>query len=75
VRSKSGFSVLNASKDFLDGEKYYEPSCELIEMTKFKSCPPNNITVERLMAKLDSQLKAAPSTGDGGRNGPKKREI
>jgi hypothetical protein len=30
-------------------------------MTKFKSCPPNNITVERLMAKLDSQLKAAPS--------------
>jgi hypothetical protein len=26
-----------------------------------KSCPPNNITVERLMAKLDSQLKAAPS--------------
>jgi UDP-N-acetylglucosamine transferase subunit ALG13 len=48
-------------KDFLDGGKYYEPSCELIEMTKFKSCPPNNITVERLMAKLDSQLKAAPS--------------
>lgn len=26
-----------------------------------KSCPPNNITVECLMAKLDSQLKAAPS--------------
>jgi hypothetical protein len=26
-----------------------------------KSCPPNNITVERFMAKLDSLLKAAPS--------------
>ena len=46
-------------KDFLNAGKYYEPSCELIEMTK--ACPPNNITVERLMAKLDSQLKAAPS--------------
>jgi hypothetical protein len=46
-------------KDFIDGGKYYEPSCQLIEMTK--SCPPNNITVERLMAKLDSLLKAASS--------------
>jgi hypothetical protein len=46
-------------KDFLDGGKYYEPSFELIEMTK--SCPPNNIPVECLMAKLDCQLKAAPS--------------
>jgi hypothetical protein len=40
--------------DFLEGGKYYEPSDDTVMETE--SCPPNNITVERLMAKLDLQM-------------------
>jgi hypothetical protein len=45
--------------DFLEGGKYYEPSDDTVMETE--SCQPNNITVERLMAKLDSQMKSAPT--------------
>jgi hypothetical protein len=45
--------------DFLEGGKYYEPSGDTVMETE--SCPPNNITVERLMAKLDLQMKSAPT--------------
>lgn len=46
-------------KDFIEGGKYYKPSEFLIK--EATSCPSNNITVERLMAKLDSQLRTAPT--------------
>ena len=45
--------------DFLDGGKYHEPTNDTVIETE--SCPPNNITVERLMAKLDSHMKSAPT--------------
>lgn len=47
-------------KDFLEDGKFFNPSESLINDTKY--CPPNNITVERLMGKLDSQLNSAPTS-------------
>lgn len=60
--SKRLCSLLNSKckhlfKDFLEGGKYFNPSDSLIQCAKL--CPPNNISVERLMAKLDSNLKSA----------------
>ncbi|CAC5374595.1 unnamed protein product [Mytilus coruscus] len=46
-------------KDFLKHGKYYEPSNNIIK--KSASCPPTNICLERLMAKVDSKFKSAPN--------------
>ncbi|CAG2222385.1 unnamed protein product [Mytilus edulis] len=46
-------------KDFLKDGKYHEPSNNIIK--KSASCPPNNICLERLMAKVDSKFKSAPN--------------
>ena len=46
-------------KEFLDSGKYVNPTTEDLECAK--SCPPDNICVERLMAKLDSKVKSSPS--------------
>jgi len=47
-------------KEFLPNGKFYDMSDEMIKSTK--SCAPNNIKVERLMAKMDSSLKQAPNS-------------
>ncbi|CAG2192949.1 unnamed protein product [Mytilus edulis] len=44
-------------KDFLKHGKYHEPSNNIIK--KSASCPPNNICLERLMAKVNSKFKSA----------------
>ncbi|CAC5425353.1 unnamed protein product [Mytilus coruscus] len=46
--------------DFLNGGKYSNPSEEMILTSK--SCPANNITLERLMAQIDRQKTIAPNT-------------
>ncbi|XP_021353981.1 uncharacterized protein LOC110450679 [Mizuhopecten yessoensis] len=46
-------------KDFLPGGSLNCPSAILVE--KSKSCPPHNITVERLMAKVDRSMKCSPN--------------
>ncbi|CAG2236214.1 unnamed protein product [Mytilus edulis] len=45
-------------KDFLPSGKFFEPSDNLMESTK--SCPSNNISVERVFGQLDAELKRAP---------------
>ncbi|CAG2226354.1 unnamed protein product [Mytilus edulis] len=46
-------------KDFMPTGKYYEPNDEILNICK--SCPSNNISVERLMAKLDNCIVNAPT--------------
>ncbi|XP_053389780.1 uncharacterized protein LOC128552748 [Mercenaria mercenaria] len=45
--------------DYIEGGKFQNPSENVIKESEF--CPQNNITVERLMAKLDSGLNKAPN--------------
>ncbi|CAG2192052.1 unnamed protein product [Mytilus edulis] len=45
-------------KDFLPSGKFFEPSDNSMESTK--SCPSNNISVERVFGQLDAELKRAP---------------
>ena len=46
-------------KDFLGDGVHSSPSA--VDIQNAKSCPEDNITVERLMAKLDSHLKSSPT--------------
>ena len=45
-------------KDFLPSGKYFEPTQTLIESSE--TCPSNNISVERVFGKLDSELHRTP---------------
>ena len=45
-------------KDFIPSDKYFEPTQTLIESSE--TCPSNNISVERVSGKLDSELHRAP---------------
>jgi hypothetical protein len=45
-------------KDFPPSGKYFEPTQTLIESSE--TCPSNNISVERVFGKLDSELHRAP---------------
>jgi hypothetical protein len=48
-------------KDFLPNGKLYEPDENII--IDSETCAPNNITVERLMAKLDTNyIKSSPNS-------------
>jgi hypothetical protein len=47
-------------KDFLPNGKLYEPDANIIIHSE--TCAPNNITVERLMAKLDTSIKSSPNS-------------
>jgi hypothetical protein len=47
-------------KDFLPNGKLYEPDANII--INRETCAPNNITVERLMAKLDTSIKSSPNS-------------
>lgn len=47
-------------KDFLPNGKLYEPDENII--IDSETCAPNNITVERLMAKLDTSIKSSPNS-------------
>ncbi|CAC5406929.1 unnamed protein product [Mytilus coruscus] len=46
-------------KDFMPTGKYYAPNDEILNICK--SCPSNNISVERLMAKMDNCIVNAPT--------------
>ncbi|XP_053388677.1 uncharacterized protein LOC128551786 [Mercenaria mercenaria] len=46
-------------KDYLKHGKYYSTSEDITKQAK--TCPTNNITVERLMAKVDSNLRNSPN--------------
>ncbi|CAC5369474.1 unnamed protein product [Mytilus coruscus] len=50
------FQLLN---DFMPTGKYYAPNEEVLDICK--SCPSNNISVERLMAKMDNCIVNAPT--------------
>ena len=47
-------------KDFLPNGQLYEPDANII--IDSETCAPNNITVERLMAKLDTSIKSSPNS-------------
>jgi hypothetical protein len=47
-------------KDFLSNGKLNEPDANII--INSETCAPNNITVERLMAKLDTSIKSSPNS-------------
>ena len=47
-------------KDFLPNGKLYEPDANII--INSETCAPNNITVEPLMAKLDTSIKSSPNS-------------
>ncbi|CAC5381640.1 unnamed protein product [Mytilus coruscus] len=49
--------------DFLYGGKFYNADDDL--KTTARTCPSNNITVERLMGKLDSAIKQCPNSSVG----------
>ena len=51
---------LSLFKDFFNGGKFHNPGEVLLEAAK--SCPPDNINVERLMAKLDYKVKKEPTS-------------
>ena len=46
-------------KDFLENGKFCNPSETLAK--KSESCPPNNISVERVFGELDTKIKQAPN--------------
>jgi hypothetical protein len=46
-------------KDFLENGKFFNPSETLAK--KSESCPPNNISVERVFGELDTKIKQAPN--------------
>ncbi|CAC5364449.1 unnamed protein product [Mytilus coruscus] len=46
-------------KDFMPTGEYYAPNDEILNICK--SCPSNNISVERLMAKMDNCIVNAPT--------------
>jgi len=46
-------------KDFLENGKFCNPSETLAR--KSESCPPNNISVERVFGELDTKIKQAPN--------------
>ncbi|CAC5402020.1 unnamed protein product [Mytilus coruscus] len=48
-------------KDFMPTGKYYAPNDEILNILVCKSCPSNNISVERLMAKMDNCIVNAPT--------------
>ncbi|XP_053395826.1 uncharacterized protein LOC128555979 [Mercenaria mercenaria] len=50
---------LKTYSEYLEGGIFFEPQKDLVKESEH--CPQNNITVERLMAKLDSGLKSAPN--------------
>jgi hypothetical protein len=49
----------NLFKDFLPGGRYHDPSDTLVQ--KSQSCPPNNISVERVFGHLDQKLRFCPN--------------
>ncbi|XP_052073793.1 uncharacterized protein LOC127711721 [Mytilus californianus] len=49
--------------DFLCGGKFFNADDDL--KTTARKCPSNNITVERLMGKLDSAIKQSPNSSVG----------
>ena len=46
-------------KDFLENDNFLNPSETLAK--KSESCPPNNISVERVFGELDTKIKQAPN--------------
>ena len=46
-------------KDFLENGNLFNPSETLTN--KSESCPPNNISVERVCGELDTKIKQAPN--------------
>ena len=49
----------NLFKDFLPGGRYHDPSDTLVQNSQ--SCPPNNISVERVFGHLDQKLRFCPN--------------
>jgi hypothetical protein len=47
-------------KDFLPSRKWYEPDGNII--IDSETCAPTDITVEHLMAKLDTSIKSFPNS-------------
>lgn len=43
----------------MENRKYFDPSENFVQQSK--SCPPNNITVERIMTRVDCQIKHGPN--------------
>ena len=46
-------------KDFLENGNFFNPSETLAK--KSESCPPNNISVERVCGGLDTKIKQSPN--------------
>ncbi|CAC5413893.1 unnamed protein product [Mytilus coruscus] len=65
--SKLCYVIMEKAKklfsDFLYGGKFYNADDDL--KTTARTCPSNNITVERLMGKLDSAIKQSPNSSVG----------
>jgi hypothetical protein len=58
---KSSFDGMTQSviQDFLENGNFFNPSETLAK--KSESCPPNNISVERVCGELDTKIKQAPN--------------